>query len=151
MRCSSRESRIAPSPRARGLPPSGSSRFTPPRHSRDAYAPAAVPFGSQRGGALCHASSPSGRRGSGRVRFATDHPYVLTASCPSRMGTTAAITGFLAARRFYLIEMHQFDDTISQRFFVRITFCGVAGEAVDLGRLRGDFPAIAAAEELPGG
>src|SRR5437764_4978722 len=66
MRCSSRESRIAPSPRARGLPPSGSSRFTPPRHSRDAYAPAAVPFGSQRGGALCHASSPSARSGSGR-------------------------------------------------------------------------------------
>ena len=60
--------------------------------------------------------------------FATDHPYVLTASCPSRMGTTAAITGFLAARRFYLMEMHQFDDTISQRFFVRITFCGVSGE-----------------------
>ena len=82
------------------------------------------------------------------MRFATDHPYVLTASCPSRMGTTAAITGFLAARRFYLIEMHQFDDTISQRFFVRITFCAVAGEAVDLGRLRGDFQAIAAAEEL---
>jgi len=64
------------------------------------------------------------------------------------MGTTAAITGFLAARRFYLIEMHQFDDTISQRFFVRITFCAVAGEAVDLGRLCGDFQAIAAAEEL---
>src|SRR5260370_11388538 len=64
------------------------------------------------------------------------------------MGTTAAITAFLAARRFYLIEMHQFDDTISQRFFVRITFCAVAGEAVDLGRLRGDFQAIAAAEEL---
>ena len=82
------------------------------------------------------------------MRFATDHPYVLTASCPSRMGTTAAITGFLAARRFYLIEMHQFDDTISQRFFVRITFCAVAGEGVDLGRLRGDFQPIAAAEEL---
>jgi formyltetrahydrofolate hydrolase len=46
------------------------------------------------------------------VSFATDHPYVLTASCPSRMGTTAAVTGFLAARRFYLMEMHQFDDTI---------------------------------------
>src|SRR3984893_15558104 len=64
------------------------------------------------------------------------------------MGTTAAITGFLAARRFYLIEMHQFDDTISQRFFVRITFCGVAGEGVDLGRLRQEFQAIAAAEEM---
>jgi formyltetrahydrofolate deformylase len=82
------------------------------------------------------------------VRFATDQPYVLSASCPSRMGTTAAITGFLAARRFYLIEMHQFDDTISQRFFVRITFCGVAGEAVDLGRLRQEFQAIATPEEM---
>ena len=80
--------------------------------------------------------------------FATDHPYVLSASCPSRMGTTAAITGFLAARRFYLMEMHQFDDTISQRFFVRITFCAVQGEQVDVVRLRSDFAAVAAAEEM---
>ena len=64
------------------------------------------------------------------------------------MGSTAAITGFLASRRFYLIEMHQFDDTMSQRFFVRITFCGVAGEPVDLARLRQEFQAIAAAEEM---
>src|SRR3979490_1095644 len=92
--------------------------------------------------------TPGHQRGSRCVRFATDHPYVLTASCPSRMGTTAAITGFLAARRFYLIEMHQFDDTLSQRFFVRIPFCAGVGEAVDRGRLRGDFQAIAAAEEL---
>jgi formyltetrahydrofolate deformylase len=82
------------------------------------------------------------------VSFATDHPYVLTASCPSRMGTTAAITGFLAARRFYLMEMHQFDDTLSQRFFVRITFCAVAGEKVDLERVRREFSPIAEAEEM---
>ena len=82
------------------------------------------------------------------MKFATDHPYVLAASCPSRMGTTAAITGFLAARRLYLMEMHQFDDTISQRFFVRITFCGVQGESLDLARLRAEFAPVAAAEEL---
>lgn len=64
------------------------------------------------------------------------------------MGTTAAITGFLAARRFYLMEMHQFDDTLAQRFFVRITFCGVQGERVDLAKLRSDFAAIAAAEDM---
>jgi formyltetrahydrofolate deformylase len=64
------------------------------------------------------------------------------------MGTTAAITGFLAARRFYLMEMHQFDDTLSQRFFVRITFCGVAGEAVNLAQLRREFEPLAAGEEL---
>ena len=82
------------------------------------------------------------------MRFATDRPYVLTATCPSRMGTTAAITGFLAARRFYLMEMHQFDDTLSQRFFVRITFCGVQGEPVDLEGLCREFEPLAAREEL---
>jgi len=82
------------------------------------------------------------------VNFATDQPFILTASCPSRMGTTAAITGFLAARRFYLIEMHQFDDTLSQRFFVRITFCAVQGEKVDLARLRREFEAVAEAEQM---
>jgi len=82
------------------------------------------------------------------VIFATDHPYVLTASCPSRMGTTAAVTGFLASRRFYLIEMHQFDDTLSQRFFVRITFCAVQGEKVDMRRLREEFAPVAQREEM---
>jgi formyltetrahydrofolate deformylase len=82
------------------------------------------------------------------LNFATDHPYVLTATCPSRMGTTAAITGFLAARRFYLMEMHQFDDTIARRFFVRVTFCGVQGERVDLPRLRKEFESVATPEEM---
>jgi formyltetrahydrofolate deformylase len=82
------------------------------------------------------------------VRFATDHPYVLCASCVSRLGTTAAITGFLAARRLYLMEMHQFDDPISQRFFVRVTFCTVQGEELNLPRLRGEFARVAEAEEL---
>ena len=82
------------------------------------------------------------------MAFATEHPYILTASCASRMGTSAAITGFLAARRFYLMEMHQFDDTLSQRFFVRITFCAVQGERVDLARLRSEFAGVAAAEEM---
>jgi formyltetrahydrofolate deformylase len=82
------------------------------------------------------------------VNFSTDHPYVLTASCPSRMGTTAAVAGFLAARRFYLMEMHQFDDTVSQRFFVRVTFCAVQGERVDLPKLRREFEQVARAEEM---
>ena len=82
------------------------------------------------------------------MSFDTDHPLVLTASCASRMGTTAAIAGFLAARRLYIMEMQQFDDTISQRFFVRATFCAVRGEAVDLAALRRDFASVASAEEM---
>ena len=82
------------------------------------------------------------------MQFDTEHPLILTASCTSRMGTTAAVTGFLAARRFYIMEMQQFDDTISQRFFVRITFCGVQGEPLDVAALRQDFLAVAHKEQM---
>ena len=82
------------------------------------------------------------------MKFDTDQPLILTASCESRMGTTAAVTGFLAARRFYIMEMQQFDDTISQRFFVRITFCGVRGETTDVGKLRQEFVSVADKEQM---
>ena len=82
------------------------------------------------------------------MTFNTTHTYVLAASCASRIGTTAAITGFLALRHLYIMEMQQFDDTHSERFFVRITFCGVTGEVFDLARLREDFSLVAAAEQM---
>jgi formyltetrahydrofolate deformylase len=82
------------------------------------------------------------------MEFNTSHTYILTASCTSRMGTTAAVTGFLAAHRLYIMEMQQFDDVLTKRFFVRVTFCGVAGETTDLERLRADFLGIATAEEM---
>jgi formyltetrahydrofolate deformylase len=80
--------------------------------------------------------------------FNTSHPYILTASCTSRMGTTAAVTGFLAAHRMYIMEMQQFDDVLTRRFFVRVTFCAVAGESTDLAQLRSDFLGIATAEQM---
>lgn len=82
------------------------------------------------------------------MQFDTQHVYILTATCASRMGTTAAVTGFLAQHRLYIMEMHQFDDTMTQRFFVRVTFCGVQGEPMDLAQLRKDFLAIASAEHM---
>lgn len=82
------------------------------------------------------------------MEFSTDHPFILTATCASRMGTTAAITGFIAAHRLYIMEMQQFDDVLTRRFFVRVVFCGVAGEPVDLACLRAAFAAVAEAEQL---
>ena len=82
------------------------------------------------------------------MRFDTDHPFILTATCDSRMGTTAAVATFLASRRFYLMEMQQFDDTTSESFFLRVKFCSVAGETVDMERLRTEFMNIAAAEKM---
>ena len=82
------------------------------------------------------------------MEFDTTRSYILTASCTSRMGTAAAVTGFLAARRLYIMEMQQFDDVLTKRFFVRVTFCGVAGETVDLTSLRTGFVAVATAEQM---
>jgi formyltetrahydrofolate deformylase len=82
------------------------------------------------------------------MQFSTSHPFILTATCQSRMGTTAAVTGFLAAHRLYIMEMQQFDDVMTQRFFVRVVFCGVAGEPLDLAQLRADFIGIATTEQM---
>jgi formyltetrahydrofolate deformylase len=82
------------------------------------------------------------------MTFETAQTYVLAASCASRIGTTAAVTGFLARRHLYIMEMKQFDDTLAERFFVRITFCGVQGEMFNLPRLRQEFSEIATAEEM---
>jgi formyltetrahydrofolate deformylase len=82
------------------------------------------------------------------MEFNTANPCILTATCASRMGTTAAVTGFLAEHRLYIMEMQQFDDVLTRRFFVRVTFCGVAGETLDLGGLRTDFLRVATAEQM---
>jgi formyltetrahydrofolate deformylase len=82
------------------------------------------------------------------MEFNTAQTYSLTATCASRMGTTAAVTGFLAANRLYIMEMQQFDDVLTKRFFVRVVFCGVSGESIDLARLRVDFLSVATAERM---
>ncbi len=82
------------------------------------------------------------------MEFQTSHPYVLNASCTSRMGTAAAVTGFIASHRLYIMEMQQFDDILTKRFFLRVTFCGVAGETVDIERIREDFVRVANAEQM---
>lgn len=64
------------------------------------------------------------------------------------MGTTAAVASFLASHRLYLMEMQQFDDVLTKRFFVRVVFCGVAGEGLDLARIRVGFLSIASAEQM---
>jgi hypothetical protein len=59
-----------------------------------------------------------------------------------------AVTAFLGERHFCIMEMKQFDDTRSERFFVRITFCAVKGEPGGLPRLRQEFSVVPAAEEM---
>lgn len=68
--------------------------------------------------------------------------YILTLSCPDRMGIVAAVASFLAQQDCNILESAQFDDEISGRFFMRTRFG--AGEATpDEANLAAAFMAIA--------
>ncbi len=48
--------------------------------------------------------------------------HIITADCPSRLGTVDVVTRFLFEKGFYINEIHSFDDTAENRFFIRIEF-----------------------------
>jgi formyltetrahydrofolate deformylase len=74
--------------------------------------------------------------------------YVLTATCDSRLGTVAVVSGFLASHRCYITEMHQFDDVISGRFFMRTTFFANDAATPSIEGLRTEFKTIADKEAM---
>ncbi|TSA14462.1 MAG: formyltetrahydrofolate deformylase [Comamonadaceae bacterium] len=74
--------------------------------------------------------------------------YILSAMCDSRLGTVAALSGFLAARQCYITEMQQFDDVLSGRFFTRVGFYGDATSTPALDLLREQFEEIAKREDM---
>ena len=74
--------------------------------------------------------------------------YILTATCDSRMGTVARVSGFLASRKCYITDMQQFDDVITGRFFTRISFYGNPGSTPELLALREQFEDVASAEQM---
>jgi formyltetrahydrofolate deformylase len=47
---------------------------------------------------------------------------IITASCPSLPGTVDVVTGYLYQHGFYITEIHSFDDTDKEQFFIRIEF-----------------------------
>ena len=48
--------------------------------------------------------------------------WILTADCPSLLGTVDAVTRYLFEHRCYVTEHHSFDDQRSARFFIRVEF-----------------------------
>jgi formyltetrahydrofolate deformylase len=57
--------------------------------------------------------------------------YVLTLSCPDRIGLVADVGAFLAAKRCNIIESGQFTDQESGRFFLRNTFQPESGIGIE--------------------
>ncbi len=83
--------------------------------------------------------------------------FVLTLSCPDRVGIVHAVTGFLAERSANITEAAQYNDTATGLFFMRMRFDAAEAAVADLRRdfaplaerLRMTWGMFAAAERLP--
>jgi formyltetrahydrofolate deformylase len=69
-------------------------------------------------------------------------PFILTLSCRNRPGIVATVSTYLFESGCNILDAQQFDDTESNRFFMRVMFNAVR-EGVELGGLRDGFAAIA--------
>ena len=57
----------------------------------------------------------------------TNERYILTLSCPDRMGIVAAVSGFLADQGCDILDSAQFGDRQNGIFFLRISFLSTRG------------------------
>jgi len=53
--------------------------------------------------------------------------FVLTLSCPDRMGIVAAVANFLLTHQCNIVDSAQFGDAANQRFFMRVCFVPPTG------------------------
>jgi formyltetrahydrofolate deformylase len=67
--------------------------------------------------------------------------YILTLSCPDRIGIVAAVAGFLSEQDCNIVESAQFDDEMTGRFFMRTVVAAGEGSP-DLAGLATAFGAI---------
>ncbi|KMK67994.1 formyltetrahydrofolate deformylase [Puniceibacterium sp. IMCC21224] len=66
--------------------------------------------------------------------------YCLTVTCPSTRGIVAAISGYLAKHGCNITDSYQFDDQVSGRFFMRMSFNPEGG--IDLATLEAGFAEV---------
>ena len=67
--------------------------------------------------------------------------FTLTLSCAQRPGIVHAVSSFLFEQNCDIAEHQQFDDTLSDAFFLRTSF--VSAEDVDIERLTEEFRSVA--------
>ena len=68
--------------------------------------------------------------------------YILTLSCPDQMGVVHTVSGFVFERGGNIIDSAQFNDTDSDRFFMRVNFEERRSD-IDLVTLKTEFAPIA--------
>lgn len=55
--------------------------------------------------------------------------WILTAQCPSRLGTVDAVTRSLVESENYIVALNSFDDKATESFSIRVEFRPLGGEA----------------------
>jgi formyltetrahydrofolate deformylase len=70
--------------------------------------------------------------------------FVLTFSCPDRMGLVSSVAAWLVSHDCNIIDSDQFGDRHSHRFFMRVHFVG----SPDIAQLRQDFAAVGQTNEM---
>jgi formyltetrahydrofolate deformylase len=73
--------------------------------------------------------------------------FVLSLSCPDRPGIVAGVTAFLRDQGQTILDAQQFNDTETERFFMRVLY-GPATADVQLTKLKDGFAEIARCFEL---
>lgn len=72
--------------------------------------------------------------------MANDH--ILTLSCPDKPGIVHAVTGIFAAQNHNILDLQQFSDPVSEKFFMRVHFGPTESEST--AHLDAPFDALAA-------
>ena len=73
------------------------------------------------------------------------HAYILTLSCPDRMGIVHAVSGFLLERRGNIEEAAQYNDPATGLFFMRVQF---ACDPLNRAQLKTELAAFAVPFEM---
>ena len=76
------------------------------------------------------------------MQHANSH-FIIKISCPAASGIVAAVTTYLADKGCYIGEMAQFDDDISNRFFMRAVFRFNQGIEGDIAEIEQGFADVA--------
>ncbi|PHH74841.1 hypothetical protein CDD82_4744 [Ophiocordyceps australis] len=76
-------------------------------------------------------------------------PHILTLTCPDKPGIVHAVTAILASHRHNIVNLQQFSDAESRRFFMRVHFARAEGAAdSDTTHLQKPFDELAAAWDM---
>jgi formyltetrahydrofolate deformylase len=74
-------------------------------------------------------------------------PYILTLSCPDRVGVVASVSTFLAERGANILEAQHFRDSIASRSVLRVVFEATTG-GLGVAHIRSSFAVTAARMQM---